>query len=346
LYGLEGGIVTQFVLASDHTRALDHFAGYGLSAILEEAGERDIRLHWSDSPAPKLTLTGIHSTPTAIAAVVHRHAIAHCAPESWVQQITTVKGATKSSEVGLFSPRIATPDGPDAWKGLYAKRLEALDAPTNRGWLDSLMLHALGEPAHWLMRAQTPEPDRGASRWEMKTRNRGEDFTRNRLALLAKTVAARTCEAVLDGLTGDSVDDEAGKNNAGSRSGTGLTSPGPVDNALAWSALWGLSAFRITHRVGRQSFTPGAYPQTRIHPEMMVLPLVTSPTSPAKLRRIIRSRAFDDAAFGKAESAEVAVGRESLRASKVAGLVRFNVRVAGSASAPERQVLAGVFERL
>lgn len=41
-------VVTDFVLGSDHTRALDHFAGYGLGALLEQAGEQDVRLHWSD----------------------------------------------------------------------------------------------------------------------------------------------------------------------------------------------------------------------------------------------------------------------------------------------------------
>lgn len=338
--------MTDFVLGSDHTRALDHFAGYGLGALLEQAGEQDVRLHWSDEADSKLTLSGLRSTPTSVADAVHKHAAAHCASESWVQQITTVQRADKDAEVGLFSPRIAAPQGMDAWNRLYASRFQALDTPTNRGWLDSLMLQALGEPAHWLLRTQTPEPDRGASRWEMKTRNRGEDFTRNRLAILAKAVAARNSDAVLAGLTGAAAVDEAGKNSADSRSGTGLMLPGPADNAMAWCALWGLSAFRITHRIGRQSFTPGAYPQTRIHPQVMVLPLVTTPTSPAKLRRIIRSRAFDLAAFGAAESSDRAVGREILRNSTIKGLMRFGVRVAGSKSAPERQVLSGVFEPL
>lgn len=338
--------MTDFVLGSDHTRALDHFAGYGLSAILEEAGERDVRLHWTDDAAPKLTLTDIRSTSAEVGAAVHSHAVDHCAAASWVQQTTTVQRADKASEVGLFSPRIASPSGEKAWQDLYTRRSNALDTPTNQGWLDSMMLQAMGEPAHWLLQTQTPEPDRGASRWEMKTRNKGEDFTRNRLAVLAKAVAARTPETVLTGLTGETVSDEAGKNKSDSRTGTGLVLPGQVDNAVAWCALWGLSAFRITHRVGRQSFTPGAYPQTRVHPQVMVLPLVSSPTSPAKLRRILRSRSFDNAAFATVESSERAVGREVLRGLTVIGLVRFGVRVAGSASAPERQVLSGVFEPL
>lgn len=338
--------MNSFNLASDYTRALDHFAGYGLSAILEEAGERDIRLHWSDSASPQLILSGLRSTAVDVAEAVHAHAVAHCAPDSWVQEVMTLKRSAKSVEVGLFSPRIAVPDGIESWKELYAKRSAALDDPINQGWLDSILLQALGNPAYWLLNTEIPEPDRGASRWEMKTRNRGEDFTRNRLALLAKVVAGRTVDAVLAGLVGRTVIDEAGKNQIDSRSGTGLVPPGVVDNALAWCALWGLSTFRLTHRIGRQSFTPGAYTQKRVHPEVMVLPLVSSPTSPAKLRRILRSRAFDDAAFGQSQSSDQAVGMESLRASEIAGLVRFTVRVAGSSSAPERQVLGGVFESL
>jgi len=338
--------VTNFVLGSDHTRALDHFAGYGLSAILEQSGEQDIRLHWTDDAAPKLILSGIRSTPMEVAESVREHSAAHCASESWVQRVTTIRRADKNSEVGLFSPRIATPDGASAWNALYTNRSAALDSPVNQGWLDSAMLQALGEPAHWLLQTQTPEPDRGASRWEMKTRNKGEDFTRNRLAILARTVAAREPAITLDGLLGHAVIDEAGKNKTDSRTGTGLVLPGVVDNAIAWCALWGLSAFRLTHRVGRQSFTPGAYPQTRVHPQVMALPLVSSPTSSAKLQRILRSRSFDDAAFGAVGSSERAVGREKLSMWTVTGIVRFGVRVAGSTSAPERQVLSGVFEPL
>lgn len=333
--------MTVFVLGSDYARALDHFAGYGLSAILEENGERDVRLHWSGEAKPKLTLSGLRSEPEQVADAVHAHAFAHNRIESWVQRTTQVEGTQKAFEVGLFSPRIGAPGDPEEWVRLYAARRAVLDADDNGGWLDSMMLQALGEPAYWLLDTKLPEPDRGASRWEMKTRNRGEDFTRNRLALLAKAVAARTSEAVLSGLLGVTVSDEAGSDAANSRSGTGLVLPGPVDNAMAWCALWGLSAFRLTHRIGRQTFTPGAYPQTRVHPAKMVLPIVAEPTSPAKLRRILRSRAFDAAAFSPNESPERAVGGETLRGDGVTSLVTFDVRVAGSASAPERQILAG-----
>lgn len=338
--------MTEFILGSDYTRALDHFAGYGLSTILEQIGERDVRIHWSDAAEPRLTLSGLRSVPAQVGATVHAHATAHCTSESWVQQTTTVQSKGKHLEVGLFSPRIAVPDSRDVWRNLYEARSAALEIPANQGWLDSLMLQALGEPAYWLLNTQTAEPDRGASRWEMITRTHGKDFTRDRLVKLAEKLSARTPETVLTGLIGDAVVDEIGANKTDSRTGTGLVPPGPVDNALAWCALWGLSALRVTHRIGRQSFTPGAHPQTGVHPDQMALPLVTSPASPAKLRRILRSRTFDDAAFASIGSSERAIGREALNHANIAGLVRFPVRNVGTQFAAERQVFAGVFEAL
>ncbi|GAA4405664.1 hypothetical protein [Tsukamurella soli] len=334
-----------FTLDSNHTRALDHFAGYGLSAILEDSGE-DVRMHWSDAARPRLVLDGLTSDETTVAEIVRNHALSHGTLESWVQRTTTIRGQTKSSEVGLFSPRIATPGDPTAWMALFTERRAVLDAPMNDTRLDARMIQSLGEPAYWPVGTQLPEPDRGASRWEMKTRNRGEDFMRNRLAPLARAVAKRDSTAIQSGLTGQTITDEVGKNSIESRSATGLALPGPVDNALAWCALWGLSFFPVTHLIGKQSFTPGAYPQDRIQPQQMTLPITTTPISPAKLRRVLRSRALNDAAYAESSSPERAVGQEALRRVGLAGLVRFPVRIAGSASAPERQVLFGTFESL
>lgn len=334
--------MTEFVLASDYRSALSHFAGYGLAAILEDSGVRGLRMFWSDGDVPRLVLTGA-GDPLDVASAVRDHASAHSVPSSWVQRIFQVQGENKQSEVGLFSPRIASPANAVAWNALYDKRHDSQDLPENSGWLDSLMLQALGEPAHWLVGTDLNEPDRGASRWEMKTRNRGEDFTRNRLAKLAATVSARTAGTVLAGLTGESVVDEAGKNSDSSRSATGLARPGIVDNAIAWCALWGISWFRLTPRVKMQAFTPGAVPQNRVHPHKMALPLVTQATSPARLRRVLRSAAFDTYAFSDDGSTARAAAAEELRRSGVNGYVVFPIEVAGSSSAPERIVLSGMY---
>src|SRR5690606_33927499 len=114
----------------------------------------------------------------------------------------------------------AQPCRPPGVGELQAERHALLDAAygPSTSWLDLQMMCALGEPAYWYRRPDgKPDLDRGASRWEMKTRNRGEDFVANRLAVLCQKVAERTPEAVLAGLRGDDPVDEAGKNAVDSR---------------------------------------------------------------------------------------------------------------------------------
>ena len=107
--------------------------------------------------------------------------------------------------------------------------------------IDLELIGALGEPAYWRFASNGPRPDEGANRWEMKTRNRGEDFVRNRLRQLARIVADRDATAIVSGLTGHTVEDEAykGKRSDESRTATGLTSPRFTDSALAWCACGG-----------------------------------------------------------------------------------------------------------
>lgn len=335
------------VLGGSFTSALTHFAGFGAAAILEDAGYRDLRLSWSDEEIPALTLSGVEATQAA--AEVLRHAADHARETSWVQQITTVDKKAKEVEVGLFSPRIAAPETRTAWQRHSEERWRALDATQNRGWLDSMWLQAIGQPADWQFGNRDPQYDAGASRWEMKTRNRGEDFVRNRLSRLAREVAERTSTEALDGLTGRSLSDYSG-GGANSRTGTGFAPPGPVDDVQAWCALWGISMFRLYQQNRGVAVTPGAWPLHRVHPSSMVLPMMTLPMSPAKIRRILRSRSFAVAAFGRSDGAadgaelEIAASVEQLRQAQIRGLVRFPIRKAGSASAPERMVLSGTFE--
>lgn len=340
--------MTDLIMELSYTRALDHFAGYGLTSILEDAGEQDLRLRWTDEAVPRLILSGLNRDALTVSTTVKDHATRHTDPQSWIQRTTTVRRKGKDNEVGLFSPRIAAPEEPNGWKVLFAERRSVQDEADNAGWLDATMVQALGEPAHWMFGQKDAQYDSGASRWEMKTRNRGEDFTRNRLSRLAAVISVRTPEAILSGLTGKTLSDEAGRDSADSRSGTGFTRPGPVDNALAWCALWGVASFLLIPQDTTLAATPGSWPRNRVHPNQMTLPLVTSPTSPAKLRRIIRSRTFDVAAYATGNNADVsnAASREILRKIGVTGFVRFPILKTGSSSAPERQVLAGSFDPL
>lgn len=77
----------------------------------------------------------------------------------------------------------------------------------------------------------------------MVTRNQGQEFVQGRLLPLAQKVAERSVQAVQDGLMGKDIVDEAGKNSATSRTATGLHAPSKTDNARAWCALMGVSAF-------------------------------------------------------------------------------------------------------
>lgn len=340
--------MSEFVFGGGIEHALTHFAGLGVASILEDAGARDLRVRWSDESVPRLILDAPGMSVVDVATAVLAHAVRHAAPASWVQRHFELAGSAKKVEVGLFSPRIAAPGGEQAWKDLYTARRASLDEEINQTWLDSMMLQSLGEPAHWQFGNKDARYDEGASRWEMKTRNRGEDFTRNRLALLATSVSGRAVDEIAEGLAGTSLNDS--KAGPDSRTGTGLVPPGSVDDTVAWCALWGISGFALYPQVQGLAVTPGAGPRNRFHPTLMVLPVFTTPTAPAKMRRVLRSQDFAEGALGEASSGvdqiQQSVARNRLSEQGVRCLVRFPIKKAGSASAPERQVLAGELSSL
>ena len=160
-------------------------------------------------------------------------------------------------------------------------------------------------------------------------------------------MAARTSEGILSGLTGQTLDDEAGGNKPESRSGTGFTRPGPVDNALAWCAMWGISQFPVAHHNGSQSGTAGAYvPARRLYPEYVFLPVPTRPVTLSRLRTLLASRQLTLAATttDTADPLDVIAAdaaRKWLAQRSIRALMKFPVRVSDNKSAPERQVLDG-----
>ena len=146
-----------------------------------------------------------------------------------------------------------------------------------------------------------------------------------------------------DGLTGDAIVDTAGKGAPDSRTPTGLSTPQPLDNALAWVALWGLAALATVPKLARPSCSVGVDPAFKAtHPPEMAIPLVTHPIAPALWRELAASAEFARAAFGPSQQA--AAGRDWMRSHRVHGLVRFQIRQGGSASAPERIALPGRVE--
>ncbi|HVA85414.1 MAG TPA: hypothetical protein VNF73_03735, partial [Candidatus Saccharimonadales bacterium] len=287
-----------------------------------------------------------------IAALVLDHARRHTQAGSWTAATVDIAGTT----AGRLSPRIKVPGDDDAWLQLVRSRREAIDRETaGPRRLDLAMIGALGEPAYWRFDAQGKRrPDEGASRWEMKTRNAGEDFVQDRLHRLAVCVAARDTAGVRDGLRGLRMEDEVGKNAPDSRTGTGLAGIGPVDNALAWCALWGLSLLPVVPRTGRPSESAGhgsVRPTGAPRQNWFHLPVSNHPLTLPRLATIIVSEqlatvATADALPGGDGELGARSARDWLLARGIGGVVRFPIGVFGSASAPERRALLGSVVRL
>jgi CRISPR-associated protein Csb3 len=182
----------------------------------------------------------------------------------------------------------------------------------------------------------------------MKTRNRGEEFVGNRLRPLAERVAHRTAGQVEAGLTGTVVVDELGKDDVDSRTATGLTMPGPTDNAVAWCALWGLSQFPVIAQVTRASRTAGHLPaKPRAAHERrgsLYVPVPIRPIGLARLRSIVLSGQLAVAASPNDQEGDlldVEAARAWLADRGIGAIVRFPIGEYGSASAPERRALLG-----
>jgi CRISPR-associated protein Csb3 len=334
--------MTTLTLPGAIESALPHFALAGLAAILEENGPALPRFHWSED-LQQLPLLCTELSPEQVATAVRSHAQRHTTASSWLPR--RALGGTRDG-AGLFTARAKGP-ADDEWHSFAAQRSSARRSlPLTR--LDERLLSALGEPAWWLTEVQGRSADDGASRWEMKTRNQGQEFILHRLWPLAEVVAARDDAAVLRGLTGGSVVDELGKDAPESRTGTGLTTPGPVDSAVAWCALWGLHVAPTVHRLASVSQSAGVWPRVGVHPRAAVLPVFTVPVSSRRFGEILGSKQFDTAAFRATSDAddgarllEVEAARSWLAGQGVRALVRFPILKTGSSSAPERQVLNG-----
>lgn len=243
--------MTWIDLPGEDRHAFDHLSAYGLAAILDTTAPGLIRLGWTDTLDPRIRLSG--ADWKTIGNVVHAHAVAHTHPRSWVQ----ADGLNAGVRRGLFSPRVKVM-GSDELTAWYTARAAHLDAVTGPyAQLDLAMIGSLGTPSYWSFEQGGARPDHGASRWEMKTRNRGEEFVANRLRLLAASVAARTPENVASGLAGITNVDEVGKNQNDSRTPTGLMPPRATDNARTWCALWGLSLLPVIHSTAGASHTAG-----------------------------------------------------------------------------------------
>lgn len=322
--------MTILELTGDQLVAFDHLAGYGLAAILDAAHPGRVRLRWTADLDSRLQIDG--STWEQAGETVHAHAVRHTHPDSWVM----ADGDNNGGRSGLFSPRVKPMDerGVHTW---YESRSTVLDRfdRSSESALDQAMIGALGEPSYWSFVRDQVRPDHGASRWEMKTRNRGEEFVAHRLRRLAESVASRAPLTVAQGLARLTVDDEAGKNRPDSRTPTGLMPPARADNARAWCALWGLSLTSVVHTSRGASRTSGH--RGRLSEGTFFLPLPTRFVPLARLRTILISSALDSVAGGVPDADRSLDAHWSwLSNFGVDEVVSFPVFRSANVSAPER----------
>ncbi|MDO5066000.1 MAG: hypothetical protein Q4D96_01805 [Propionibacteriaceae bacterium] len=325
--------MTEFHLGGPITSALTHFAGFGLAAILEDQGHTALRMYWQEGTSPSLVITGVSADDVGAAVRNHAAAIGN---DHWIHAQLDDE---RRHGAALFSPRIKSAESREEWETYSSQRQRYLTADLGR--LDRNMLHGLGEPAHWHHTEKDRQPDRGASRWEMKTRNRGEELVTHRVRPLLKAIQSRNSDELAAGLAGEQLVDIDKK--ADSRTGTGFTKPGPVDAAVAWCALWGISWMPTVHQVHQMSQSPAVSPRTRVHPADAALPVVATAMSLPLWRAVLRSRQLDVVAFSP-EDAEARASMRWLSNRGVVGLIRFRIHLGGSSSAPERHLMDGVLD--
>lgn len=270
--------------------AFDHLFLIGLASIVEsETGARSF-IHWRNWKTACLETGGVDSEKELAASVLD-HA-RRAAESRWLTTTCSLSVGKRSP----LSPRIGKLASREQFQELEEARRELIDSIGRDDRLTRRLIGALGRPSDWsLNRSGEINPDAGASAWDMKTRNRGEEFIQNRLAILGRAVASRTTDGVVKGLLGTSVVDEAGSNALTSRTPTGLRSPGVTDNARAWCALWGLSTLPtvpvVAGRGEAASRTAGAVrgPGGDV---WFYLAIIQQSTTVAAFRAIARSEAL------------------------------------------------------
>lgn len=340
--------VDRFVLSrSDPMTLLSHMAFYGLASIIEAEGLTGLRLSWTGGMAPRPQLCGPGLAGEELAEVVRRHAAGRAGERSWLSKRVALPGKKGPVDRGLMSPRIGKVD---EWNDLQDQRHDVLDRLTEeRSWVDLRLLWSLGEPCYWrLNRKGERMQDDGSSRLEMQPRNQGSEIVANRFAPLARYVGTRSLDVVVAGLRGEVTNDELGHGQPDSRSATGFRGPGPVDDALAWCALWGISQFPLTPSTRKPAATAGHLGPTS--GGWFYVPTWRGDWSASRLRTILASRqlrAFATEAIGES-TAEPTLGVSAkwLAARGVRAVVTFPVERFGSPSAPERRAQRGTLHRL
>jgi CRISPR-associated protein Csb3 len=356
-------------------------AFYGLASILEAEPSINLRLAWTGGMTPQPCLSGVGLSEEKIGEVVTKHAQALSNKGAWpskrVELFVMRKGEPAIADLGLMSPRIATifdwmnRDSFQKnviaisklmipriatifdwrnWSSLQRKRWSVLnDLTEKRSWVDLRLLWSLGEPCYWRLNSKGEETqDYGSSRLEMQPRNRGAEIVTSRFKPLTKHVGERPPEDVVKALRGEIVNDERGENKPDSRSATGFRGLGPVDDVVAWCALWGISQFPLSLSTRKVATTAGHLGSPS--GDNFYVPVWQGAWTPSRLRTIIASRQLREfakhAVDEQAQEAIFVASERWLVARGIQAVITFPIKIYGSANAPERRAQQGIIHKL
>ena len=339
--------------SGDHLELLTHMCAYGLGAMVEAATNTPPVLRWTPGMRPRAELHHGELDPLGVASVIHEHAVRLAESSAWPNERLPLAGTKTNLYVAAMSPRISRVRS-EQWPMLEERRHRVLDHVSQEGsWLELLLLWSFGEPCYWRASRNKKgdlDQDSAASRLELQPRNRGSEIVTTRLAPLATALANRTPEQILAGLTGASgPSDTVGKNAPDSRSAIGFRGPGPVDDAVSWCALCGISQFAINHTL-KESVTAGTVQLGGSgRSEWFFVPAWRGSWTPARLRTVLASRQLRVAARGRlgavgqvpVVSPEIAVAEQWLGSRGVGAVLGFPVERHGSDNAPERRAQRG-----
>ncbi|OZG65049.1 hypothetical protein [Bifidobacterium eulemuris] len=342
--------MSELVLPVDVHDAFDHLMLVGLASILEDSWHETCLLRWRDFRSAEISADRAF-TPDDVAQVVSDHA-KRWAQSPWLRAKGNYTADNKESSIhATLSPRLSGLSESGGWSKLQRDRHEVIDALQTVG--DRRYVGALGEPSYWSGRGSNKQlqSDSGASRWEMVTRNKGQEFVGGRLLPLSHVVADFSVDRIRDGLLGNLTKDELNSDKSDSRTATGLHRPQATDNARAWCALMGVAAFphMVTTSTKNRDATAGLM-QMAGKRRFAVLPVCDSPWTLSKYRSVVRSAAMVRAGTelvdrgvllsGHTEEG-ISISNGWLKEKGVVACVVFKQYMSDNASAPERWLERG-----
>ena len=332
---------TEITLGGGIDSLLTHMTMLGSALIAEDAGLRNVRIHWTDASVPRATIAFSGSGAEELAQALRALALRVSDPTSWTRVMVDVGGKVPAA---AFNGKSGTPNTPERWAALAAARAAGLGNVSSR--LELRLARSLGQQAWWFDDHKQFRPANGASAWEMRTRNRGLQFLPDRFIPLAEEVVQWPDDKIVSGLRGETIDDAVGKNAFDSRTATGLTAPQPVDNAVALAALIGLAAIPLIHSTTQSTVSAAHIRRHEDRSARLLMPVSVEPVSAHRIRAMLRSSWLIEVADHEAENSEPGpLTRRSaldrLASLGAAAVVSFPVQVSSNVNAPERIALAG-----